>query len=76
MSAHYFDLPMRVFAAHIGAGPAVEGYAARPWKQWLISSGALGGCWFVVRKDDALAKPRAFPQCSLAQVKANLSAGY
>jgi hypothetical protein len=74
MHSHYYELPMRIFAAHVGMGPAVPGYAARPWREWLLCSGSLTGCWFAVRKDAPLAKPRAFPMCSLAQAKATLKA--
>lgn len=64
-----------IFAAHVGQGPAVPGYGATAWRQWLICSAFTSCGWFVVMKDEPLAKPRHYP-CSLAQTKANLLAGY
>jgi hypothetical protein len=65
-------LPMRVFAAHVGAGQPVDGYGATPWRKWLI----VGVCnvWYAVRKDAPLARPVAC-RCALADVKAHLRAG-
>lgn len=62
-----------IFAHHVGVGPAVEGYGATAWRQWLIC-GVCNCGWFVVRKDDPLARPRHFP-CSLADCKAWLREG-
>ncbi len=67
------EFAARVFAAHAGAGPAVEGYGVTPWRKWLFC-GAFG-MWFAVPKADPLAKPQPF-LCSLAQAKANLLAGF
>jgi hypothetical protein len=66
------ELAQRVFAAHTGAGPAVEGYGASGWRQWLITG--VGGTWFAVPKADPTSKPRAFP-CALADAKAILLSG-
>jgi hypothetical protein len=66
------ELARRVFAAHVGAGPAVESYGATGWRQWLITG--AGGIWFTVPKADPTGKPRAFP-CALADAKAILLAG-
>lgn len=73
MNARYYALPMKIFAAHVGVGPAMPDHRVTPWKQWLFAG--CGNWWFVVRKDAPLAKPRLY-KCSLAQVKANLAAGY
>jgi hypothetical protein len=73
MNAYYYKLPMRIFAAHVGAGPAMPEHRVTAWRQWYFAG--CFGWWFVVRKDTPLAKPRPF-NCSLAQAKANLAAGY
>ena len=72
IQAGRFALPMRVFAAHVGAGEPVDGYGAAPWRQWLF----MGHCgvWFAVLKEAPLARPVAFG-CSLADAKAHLKAG-
>lgn len=64
----------RIFAAHVGQAEPIDGYGATPWRKWLIAG--YQGHWYVVTKADPTGKPKAFLKCSLAQVKANLLAGY
>ena len=74
MINHYRQMATRIFAAHAGNGPAVQGYGATAWRDWLIC-GTCHGLWFAVPKSDPTGRPKAY-RCSLAQAKANLLAGY
>ena len=63
-----------IFAHHVGLGPAVEGYGATGWRDWLICSASCNYGWFAVPKADPTTRPGHY-NCSLADCKAFLKAG-
>jgi CBS-domain-containing membrane protein len=71
------DRARAMFAAHRAGEPCPFNYGVTPWRDWLIAPGvgAGSGLWFAVPKADPQAAPKPY-LCSLAQVKANLKAGY
>jgi hypothetical protein len=71
VSTAYRQTAAAAIAAHVAGDP--EQCGVRAWRQWLIVP--VSGNWYVVSKGNPTAAPRPY-LCSLAQVKANLLAGY